>query len=160
MITESGIVLQSQDETALVRVRRGEACASCGAGCSCAGETQPQIMHVTAQNPLGAREGDHVELAITTGTLLSLSALAYLVPLAFLFLGALIGKPLVRSLGVDMDGELAAALVGFAFLAVSFLVIAFGMRRQKPGGKISPIIVKILKPEDRMEFPLGDLEDR
>ncbi len=149
MITESGIVLQNLDATALVKVRRGEACESCGAGCACAGETETRIMQVTAQNPLGAKEGDHVELAITTGTLLSLSAITYLVPIVFLFLGALLGKPMATGLGWSMDGELASALFGFIFLVISFLVIAFIMRRQRPGGKISPIIVKILKPDDR-----------
>lgn len=160
MITENGVVLQNHDETALVRVQRGEACESCGVGCACASESQPQIMHVTAQNPLGAKEGDRVELAIATGTLLSLSALTYLVPLVFLFIGALIGKPVARAVGWSVEGELASALMGFFLFVIGFLGIAFLLRQQKPGGKISPIIVKIHKPEDRVRFPLGELEDR
>lgn len=146
MIVETGTVVVNKEQGTVVRVRRGDACASCGAGCACATDGQVQMMEVVAQNLIGAEPGDRVEVALTTGTLLSLSALTYLFPLAFLFLGAFVGPPIARAANWNLDADLAAALVGFVFLIVGFIVLALIMRRQRPGGKISPVIVRILSP--------------
>lgn len=148
MLTESGTVIENQNEHSVVRVRRGEACGSCSVGCTCADDQSPQIMNVVAQNLIGAKVGDRVELALGTGTLLSLSAMTYLVPLLFLFAGALSGHRIAVAIGWSIDADLAAAAFGFAFLVVSFLGVALLLRRQKPGGAISPMIVKILPPID------------
>jgi sigma-E factor negative regulatory protein RseC len=144
VIVESGIVTQTNDLTANVRVNRSDACSSCGTGCVCAGESSAQSVDVVAHNPIGAQKGDRVELSLSTGKLLGLSAVTYILPILFLFIGALTGNTLAKAIGLNLEADMASALTGFLFLVLSFLAVAIALRKHEPGGKISPIIVRVI----------------
>lgn len=157
MIVETGTVTKTQNGEAVVLVRRGDSCASCGAGCTCGGGHDDRIMmKVIAHNGPNAQVGDRVEVALSSGKLLTLSLITYILPLVFLFIGAIIGKPIAAALGWTLDAELASAFFGIGFLIASFLGVTLIMRRYRPGGKISPSIIKILPIP---EMPYIDVEE-
>ena len=96
------------DHTALVSVRRASACGHDCASCGACGETP--VLSVTAQNPLGAGVGDLVRLETSSGGILGLTALTYLLPLLAFFLGYGLGTLFFSG----EAGRVACAGAGFA----------------------------------------------
>ena len=84
------ILRTADDGTALVVHIRQSACSGdchqC-AGCGAAQET----MILTAQNPIGAKEGDLVVLDSETAPVLKAAVVLYMLPLVLFFLGYLAG---------------------------------------------------------------------
>ena len=148
MITERGTVLETRNDLATLLVKRGDACGSCGAGCHC-GTHDEKTMRVEAKNAIKAQTGDVVEIAMETDKLIGLSMLTYIVPIVFLFIGGLAGAPLARAFSMNISADLASALFGIAALVVSFLGVGLYTRRIKPGGVMSPVILRVVPPEER-----------
>lgn len=143
MIVERGTIIKSIGDNAVVRISNGDSCGSCGAGCACSGDTAKQL-NVVAKNTVGAVKGDVVQLSLSTSALFSISTAIYILPLVFLFAGALAGGPAAAALGWNLDKNLAAAVFGFGFLIVSFLVVTLTMRAQKTNSRNSPAVEKII----------------
>lgn len=95
------------DGTAEVFLVRQSACSGechkCS-GCGAAKET----MLFTAQNPIGAKPGDHVVVRSETGPVLASAAVLYMCPLVLFFAGYILGD-LLWGLG-GLTGGLAFAL--------------------------------------------------
>lgn len=84
------ILRADEDGTAqVVHIRQSACSGDCHqcAGCGAAQET----MVLTAQNPIGAREGDLVLLDSETAPVLKAAAVLYILPLVLFFLGYLAG---------------------------------------------------------------------
>lgn len=143
MITQYGIVMETKNGEAVVHVHRSAGCGSCGSSCGHASETESVVMTVTVQNEIGAKTGDNVELSLGSGKLIQMSALTYLMPLAFLFIGAFAGGPFSKTIGWPSDPDLAAAFFGFVFLSLSFFGLWVLMKRKKSAARITPSITKI-----------------
>jgi positive regulator of sigma E activity len=145
MTSETGIVTRAADGLATVHVFRGDSCGSCGSSCVCSTEQPPpRELDIVARNPINAKSGDEVQLAMEPETIFWLSLLTYIAPLLFLFAGALAGPKLARALAITLDPDLAAACFGFALLALSLVVLRMVLKRFKPGGELSPVIVKVI----------------
>lgn len=108
---------------ARVRTQRGASCEQCGAqhACSCLGGGREALLWV--EDPLGVRVGDRVTIAVPEGTVLRASVLAYLLPVAALVVGALVGHRLASAWGVAAD--LGAAGLGLAGMAAAFLLARY-----------------------------------
>jgi len=118
-------------------------CDSCLAKNSCIAGPTGQKVKVTAKNPLGAKNGDRVVISISSKKLITLSVTIYILPLMFLFIGAVLGPGLTTILGISFDYDSASAFFAVLFFVIAFLSVALYMRRFKPGGEISPEITEI-----------------
>lgn len=117
------------ENKAEVLVRRqsacGHDCASCG-GCGPESSTQVTAM---ADNALGARPGDTVQVESESGQVLSMAFVLYLVPFVLLFAGYFIASgPLKQSEGTSMAVGMACLAVGFA---ANFLIDRY-LRKDRP----------------------------
>ena len=117
---ETGKVTEIKNDVAFVEFKRTEACGSCHACGMLSGQGS---ITVKALNDAGAEVGDEVEVEFTTKSALGSSAIAYLVPLAFLVIGLIIG--FLAPVDISMDRELFAALMAIAFTAAGFAVLHF-----------------------------------
>ncbi len=86
----------------------GESCAHCG-GC---GEGQKTIQ-VTARNPIGAKPGDMVRLESSTGEVIALAWLVYLLPVVLLLAGCAVKGLLGGLLGLALGALGVVALDRF-----------------------------------------------
>lgn len=157
MIVEAGVVIETRNDIAVVLVERTKMCKSCMAKGSCMESPTDTSVKVTAKNLLQARIGDKVELSISSKKLLTLSAAIYILPLLFLFVGAILGPIINEGTGIKIEKDIASALAGIIFLVVSFLAVALFTKRYKPGGEISPVIAAILQENiDDKSFDMDD----
>ncbi|MGB5985190.1 MAG: SoxR reducing system RseC family protein [Desulfobacterales bacterium] len=146
MATEEGIVthIVSRD-IVQVKTVRSSACKACSARHSCKpGETQE--MNVEVLNPLGAKPGDRVVLTFDTGNLLKATFLLYILPIAGLLAGAIVGNHLGGqwSMGPGARSGLSA-LIGFGGL---FLTLLFVRKKGNQLGRQSryrPRVTRILR---------------
>lgn len=92
---------------AQVQITRKEACGSCS---SCGmGKVEDNI--VEASNQIGAVEGNQVELEVASSNIVKGSLLVFILPLAMLFLGYLIGSVAGKLLvGSEVAGIVGAAV--------------------------------------------------
>lgn len=127
------------DQKAEVLVRRqsacGHDCASCG-GCGPESATQVTVM---ADNALGARLGDTVQVESESGRVLGMAAALYLVPLVLLFAGYFLATGL---LGL---GESAGFAVGLLCLIAGFAANWLLDRHIRARRPVQYRIVEVLK---------------
>jgi len=139
-MNEFGEIVDIKNENAVVMVRRSSACEKCGA---CQMGSHSDEMLLTIPNVLKGEVGDYVELELASGQVLKASAISYLIPLAALVLGVAAGYLLGNA--YNFNQELAGALLGLLFTALSFL----GIRKMEPifkeGHQFSPKMVQIIK---------------
>ena len=139
---EKGRVINVKDKTTRIEIKRvsacGESCASCKGGC----ETTNH--YVDATNKIGAKPGDTVDIEMSTKTFLSAVAITYGIPLIMLFIGIASGGALFRSIGVNINPDLAGVLLGFGLMAISYIFINQIDKRHSEKGSITFEIVRIL----------------
>ncbi len=137
-----GEVLALEDGgRARVKLRREGECAAC----SCAALCSPfgrDWMVLSADNPLHARIGDEVEVAYRTAGKTRAVVLLYLLPLAALLAGALLGQ----ASAFLRDPDLSAAAGGLTATAACFLLLRrYSRRRLEANPVFRPVIVDVLK---------------
>ncbi|MFP4346756.1 MAG: SoxR reducing system RseC family protein [Thermodesulfobacteriota bacterium] len=140
LIKENGVVTQAKVGTAMVKTTRSSTCKSCSAHGSCEGA---QEREVEVMNPIGAKEGDAVTIAIQTGSMIKLSALLYLFPVFSMILGAALGSRLAPDYGVDESA--LSAFMAFLCFILSFLIIRFTSGRIAGNDHYHARIIQIKK---------------
>ena len=94
-MTRNAIVVETTPDYAVVEVTRESACAGCHNSDNCSickiGLTDHAEMRSKAATPLGAREGDTVQIETDSATILHYSAAVFLLPLALGAAGYIIG---------------------------------------------------------------------
>jgi len=121
MITENGIVTQTNRSTVWIKTIRSGACESCSSKESCGESHNSKEMIITVKNTLGVQTGDQVVIGIETKPMLILSFLLYVFPILLLIAGAVIGDSLAPALG--MNNSIFAMILGFSFFGAAFLFI-------------------------------------
>lgn len=145
MAQEQGFVTSiREDGWAEVVAERKDACDDCGAKHCCVSFGSSSEMVVRALNRAGAKVGDLVSITLSSGTVLKGAAVLYLIPLAGLMSGVLIGAGLYQRLAVSETG--AAIVFGFAGLFLGFILTAFISRWMSAHNRLSPVIIRIIKP--------------
>lgn len=129
--TIRAVVRALEGERALVEVEAG-GCGRCHEEGGCGGQQLTQMFcsgpkTYLADNPLGARVGEQVTIAIAAGTVRQVANLAYGVPLTATIGGAL--------LGMQWGGDLAAMLGAGSGLALAIAYIRW--RNANPSGNFS-----------------------
>lgn len=132
MLETHAVVVRVEGQQTFVQASQGGGCGQCGGkGCGTAKLSQmfctkPRQFQV--DNPIGARVGDEVIVAVAEGTVLRGIGLLYLLPLLLLATGAVIGN--VAAPQAEQQDFYAAAC-GFAGLAIGFVLSKwFAARRE------------------------------
>lgn len=127
MIEEPATVILVNDGYALVETRQRPACGACASSGNCStsvlsGLFKRRYNRLRVSNPIDARPGDRVIIGLQENTLLKVSFLAYLLPLACMILMAILMQALARQF-VWQVGELPQVLGGLFGLIAGFLLL-------------------------------------
>ncbi len=134
MIEERGTVVEARPGRALVATIRSGSCESCGARHACGGLGGGRDAEVWVEDPLGVQPGEAVVIAVPEGTVLRAGFWVYLVPVAALVAGAVVGNAWGPSFGVSADA--GAALAGLAAMGAAFLAARWLGGRSVAGPRI------------------------
>ncbi|MFC1657669.1 SoxR reducing system RseC family protein [Candidatus Moduliflexota bacterium] len=141
-VEEKGVVVEAGGEGAKVRAEGGAQCAGCGAAKHCQGGAGEKV--VEAANPLGAKKGDRVVIAVPAGELLKASFQVYIVPVIGILTGAGAAQLAVQVLWGPETAGAAAGIGGLAGAAISILFMRSLRSRRTEGGGLRPTIVRIV----------------
>ena len=104
---EQGVVITRQGHQVVVQVAESESCSHCSAKGFCI-TTGDGSVQISADDSLGAKEGDLVTVRLGEGRKIAGTAIVFLTPLLGLFLGLFTG--IVR---FGQSGGVLGALAGF-----------------------------------------------
>ena len=122
----TGTVVRDASGALKLKVARPTECERCG---MCPEKT------LLLDLPAGDwHEGDAVDVDMPADRVLRASSLAYLLPLALLFAGLLLGEPAGRALGVS--GEGASIALGLGLMALGFAGVKLISPRLKRRGAL------------------------
>lgn len=144
-MNQQGYVMEIVDnKTAKLRMQRHSACASCGKCKDLSSESKDILVEV--DNSIGACIGDYVEVNMENINILKATALAYLVPLAFLLGGTAISYFLLYSLTSinDIELELISGSIGILLMLVAYIILRNNDKKFRESRKFIPVITKIL----------------
>lgn len=143
MLEEEGIVIGMRDGRALVKAQRSSACTGCVALEVChRGEGEEMVIETL--NPVGARIGERVKIAIEPGIFLKASFLIYIIPIISLGLGAVAGKSISDYLGGE-NSDLWAIIGGFSALIAIFGIIFGYNNKIQRNSRYRPRIIEVIK---------------
>ncbi len=139
---ERGIVINSGQGRARVRIQRSQNCEGCH-GCL----YQDAGDHVEAEvhDPLGVSPGDHVCIETEGVNPVKASLLLFGVPIVLLFAGYLVGAALAPVVGLAGSGEGLGIGGAALFFAASFAILLPISRRQTGGMPTRSEIVEVLE---------------
>jgi len=138
------VVSIEKDGWAKVVTERKSACNSCGTSHSCHSSLSNSKIVTKVLNIANAREGDLVSINLSLGEVLKGAAIFYLIPVAGLTAGAIMGAGLNVRLAISETS--AAISFGFAGLCLGFIITAFISRLMSANNRNTPIITHIIKP--------------
>ncbi len=129
MIEELATVTACEGGVAEVQAQRRSACGDCAASNGCgvkalAGVIGNRRMVIRVLNPIGARPGEQVVIGLGESVITKASLASYLMPLAGLFLFALLGREI--GLWLDIASEELLSIAG----GLSGLLLGFGWLRR------------------------------
>lgn len=133
----------SRDGWANVITERGDACNNCEAAEFCHSIADCSKMETRVLNMTGAKAGDLVTMELSSKMVLKGAFLLYIVPVAGLLSGAIIGGSLGQNLIIGETG--ATIAFAFAGLVLGFIVTAFISRWFMSKNQLTPAITHILK---------------
>lgn len=140
-----GKIIKSKGEFAFVKLTRTTACSGCH-GCGNSEDDSDEI-EIRALNEKGANIGDIVEVNMDNQDVLVAAAIAYGIPFVALLSGVLLGNFLFGS-------ELFSIIIGFIFLALSYLGINTKENEFYNSKKYVPEIVSIHKENKNVCFKI------
>ena len=138
---QCGLVVQTMERTAKVRMQRHASCAGCNA---CKMGSQEKPIELEALNLRQAVPGQMVEVEMEQENVLLAAFLMYVVPLIFLVIGVLAGHYGLGALGINQYRDLLTALIAFLFTALAYLILNQGEKREHFKEKMLPVIVEIV----------------
>ena len=148
-MTRNAIVVETTPDYAVVEVTRESACAGCHNSDNCSickiGLTDHAEMRSKAANPLGAREGDTVQIETDSATVLRYSAAVFLLPLALGAAGYIIGY----IADFDIMIRYIISLIGFAAAFVILKIFLEKRAAKRLDVQITQIIARKAAPEEK-----------
>jgi len=143
IMEETGIVISTQGIMAKVLIQRRGACE----GCAVAGTCKPsgEIAELEAFNPIKAKVGETVRIAMRPQLYLKTSLIVYGLPAATLIGGAILGKKIGELYFKGMDSDIMAAIFGFVAFAISFLAIKFWVGKMGKKEEYRPVIEEVIQ---------------
>ena len=148
-MTRNAIVVETTPDYAVVEVTRESACAGCHNSDNCSickiGLNDHAEMRSKAANPLGAREGDTVQIETNSATILHYSAAVFLLPLALGAAGYIIGY----IADFDIMIRYIISLIGFAAAFVILKIFLEKRAAKRLDVRITQIIARKAAPEEK-----------
>jgi len=141
---EEGVIIETHEKTATVRINKARACAHCKAGCM----EQGGFMVTEAENPAGAQAGDTVRLSYNPKAALTAVLVVFGLPLMALLLGVIITTVMADRMGYQGNTELLSIGVGAILFLLTFIPIKAYDRYMRKSGSHNITIVDILKKND------------
>ncbi|MEG1547165.1 MAG: SoxR reducing system RseC family protein [Clostridia bacterium] len=129
---QTGKVIETRGEIAIVRFCRSDACGHCNA-CFAIGSREADI---EIENVLGAAAGDTVVIELHGGSVLRASLLMYGIPIVALICGVVLGS---------IWGDLYAALGGVLFAAGTFFIFRGLEPRLSRMGTFKPRMTELVQ---------------
>lgn len=122
MPVEQGIVKETNNHRATVRVERSSACEHCSARGTCGIDLgSDKEIFIEVENRLNAKAGDRVELSMPAGSLIKMAIMVYILPIFSLIFGAYEGGNMASHIGISSGiGSIIGALI---LLIISFFVL-------------------------------------
>ena len=128
MIEEKAIIVDVDSEFAWVETQRKSTCSACQVKKGCGTSILSNVLgqkrtQLKLRNPGGYQAGDQVVLGLEEGALVKGSLLLYALPLAFMFVAAMLGYALfflydmIYSEGYKILFSFAGLIFGFWFVA-------------------------------------------
>lgn len=139
---EIGVVVKISGDTAWVKLETGENCSACGSRNHCAQDDSSPQRIVEAMDPLKVQIGQQVQIRVEGSDIIKASLLMFAVPLAFLVLGALLGK-FWGSRYAGTHSDTWALLTGLFCLGSALLGIRVFSHRMKKNKSFFPYITRI-----------------
>ena len=147
MITEKAIVVAINNNETWIETQRQSACGQCSANKGCGTSVLSKVLgnklsKMKAINPIHARVGDEVTVALNESSLLKGAFMTYLLPLLFLFIFAFFAQFISATFSVEN-----VELVTIIFSVLGFYL---GLQKLKSFSKsisdderFQPVIIKI-----------------
>ncbi|MBA5850302.1 SoxR reducing system RseC family protein [Clostridium sp. cel8] len=132
----SGIVIEVNGNIAKVRTSNHADCENCGA---CPGAAASVI---NARNPVGAKPGQHVKFVVEESHMLKAAFVVYILPLIGIFLGALLGTWIGKSVGGNL--MLFQVIGGAILFILSLVYIKIFDKSAAKDDSVKPVIKSIL----------------
>lgn len=148
MAIEQGIVIrmgQDGKSTAWVKTVRSSACESCASRDSCNTSGDGRSQQVEAINSAGAKVGDRIQLAISTGSMLKAMTLLYLFPIFCMLGGGLLGDWLAPK--TQMDSSVMAAVMAAICFALALIVVRISGQKMGHKESYTPKIIRVIGRE-------------
>lgn len=146
MIEEQGTIIRINNNIAFISIEKGAECDSCGSKALCKpGEGEDKSMIVEALNPIEAHVGERVVFTVGAATVLRAGMMLYLVPLLSFIAGVVVGQVLGPELMPDSNLDLVSAVLGFAFVVISFVGLRIYGKRAETNDTYRPSIVRVIE---------------
>jgi sigma-E factor negative regulatory protein RseC len=142
VIEEQARVAETGDGYAWVEIQRRSACGSCQVNTHCGTAALAKFwsgrsVRTRALSKLPLQPGDEVIVGLADGVLLRGALLAYLLPLALLLAGALLGKAAFAGAGEEL-----VILSGALGLGLGFLAVRVMSRRFREDIRFQPVVLR------------------
>lgn len=142
-MNQQGYVIEIvDDKIAKLKVQRHSACASCG---KCSSAHKNKEILINADNTIGAKLGDYVEISMKNINILKVTSIVYLCPLIGLFIGTLFTYLILQSMHSSFNIDILSGISGFLCMGIIFLLIRYNEKRFKQSKEFIPNIIKIIK---------------
>lgn len=142
---QTGLVVELVDNKAKIRMQRHTACGDCGA-CQ-VGPNQLKLV-LEAENVVGAKPGDMVEVDMETLDFLSAAIVIYLYPLIALIAGIFGGFYGSLALGFSENAAQGiGAVLGLTAAALTYVLIRLNEKKLQGMKKYKPVISSIIDKE-------------
>jgi len=142
---QTGLVIELVEDKAKIRMQRHTACGDCGA-CQ-VGPSQLKLV-LEAENVVGAKPGDMVEVNMETLDFFSAAIVIYLYPLLALIAGIFGGYYGLLALGFsDSAAQGIGAILGLLAAALIYVIIRLNEEKIQGMKKYKPVIISIVDKE-------------
>lgn len=141
-----GLVTETKDNLAIVKIQRKEACGECRA---CFSGMTKTDMDIEAKNLCDAEVGDWVELELQDNAFFHAVIIMYGLPFLGMMAGLLLGYYGVPMVVPGISSVLSAVILG----ALGILLAFAWIKSQNPrweSGKYRPLASKIVEEEDEI----------
>lgn len=129
------------DKTVKIKMQKHSACASCG---KCASSTDKKDIIVEADNSIGAKLGDYVEVNMDSINVIKAASIAYIIPLIALLGGTIAPYTLLSYMNLKFNIELISGAIGLGLTAITYFIIKGKDSKFRDSRTYIPIITKVV----------------
>lgn len=142
MIEEHGVIIEEKGAAVMIKAERTTSCEGCSSKTLCHSSGASQL--IEADNPVGAKVGDHVVFTVGAGSVLKAGLILYLVPVIAFIIGVVLGQTLAKLLVPGVNPDLASGAFGVFFLIIAFAGIKLYSYRISQNRAYRPHVLRVV----------------